>query len=507
MSNIRSLVVFPLLKIHQIIIEPKRVKATYSIQKKDGTLVSNDLIYTYNQVYFSKKNAQDVNLASMMLSQVALNYGLFFETIEFDGLFEEVDKRFLKDMTENTSREILVNKFFTKNEFLKPPFDSIQPEKLSKYTAANLVFNNTQFKDLKVEKTSCSTNKNAYAILSSGGKDSLLTYGIIKEIGEAHPVFINESGRHWFTAVNAHNYFRENEPNTVKPWCNSDRIFNWMVKQMPFIKENFQNIRADIYPIRLWTVPVFLFGVLPVARKRGIGNILIGNEYDTTVKGNHNGISHYNALYDQSKYFDNALTRYYQKKGWDIYQYSLLRSLSELLILKILVKRYPDLQKLQVSCHAAHEKDGTMLPCGNCEKCRRIVGMLKALEEDPKRCGYTDAQIAKGLETLAKRSVKQIGSDAAHLYHLLISKSLIEKNEHTTKLAKEHNEIVKLRFDNERSMLSDLPNYIRKPLLDIFTKYSDGIVQLRERKWHTFTIEKEELETSYFLNKENETKP
>ncbi|MDH5414139.1 MAG: hypothetical protein OEW87_08375, partial [Flavobacteriaceae bacterium] len=279
---------------------------------------------------------------------------------------------------------------------------------------------------------------------------------------------------------------------------------NWMVKQMPFIKENFQNIRADIYPIRLWTVAVFLFGVLPIARKRNIGNILIGNEYDTTVKGNYEGISHYNALYDQSKYFDNALTRYYRKKGWNMYQYSVLRSLSELLILKILVKRYPELQKQQVSCHAAHASNERMLPCGNCEKCRRIVGMLTALDEDPKRCGYTDAQIEKGLDALAKRSVKQLGSDAAQLYYMLLNKGLITKNEHTLKLAKEHPEIVQLRFDNERSTFTDLPTHIRKPLYNILAKYCDGAVHLRDRKWYTFVPENENFETPYFLNKEHE---
>ena len=400
MTKIHDLVVFNSLKVHQLIVEPKRVKATYTIVKADNTIVENELIYTYDSVYFSKKEATDVNLASMMIAQVALNYGLFFEKIEFDGLFDDADKRFLIDMMENTSREILVNKFFIKNEFLKPPFDAIQPEKLKIYTAASISFTNIQFEHLKLEKQAARTDLNKYAILSSGGKDSLLTYGIIKEMGEAHPVFINESGRHWFTAINSHNYFKAIEPNTAKPWCNSDRIFNWMVKQMPFIKDNFQNIRADIYPIRLWTVAVFIFGALPVARKRGLGNILIGNEYDTTMKGNYEGISHYHALYDQSKYFDNALTRYYHKKGWNMYQYSILRSLSELLILKILVKRYPELQKEQVSCHAAHEQDGRMLPCGNCEKCRRIVGMLKALDEDPKRCGYSDNQIQKGLEAL-----------------------------------------------------------------------------------------------------------
>ncbi len=82
-------------------------------------------------------------------------------------------------------------------------------------------------------------DREKYAILSSGGKDSLLTYGIIKEIAEPFPVFINEAGRHWFTAVNAHRYYKETEPNTEKPWCNSDRLFNWMLRHFPFIKENY----------------------------------------------------------------------------------------------------------------------------------------------------------------------------------------------------------------------------------------------------------------------------
>jgi hypothetical protein len=422
-----------------------------------------------------------------MVAQVALNYGLFFQEIVFDGLFDQADRRFLQDMMENTSREILVNKFFVKNEFLKAPYDALVPQQMERYTNAAIIFENTTFAHLTVVDEQRPVDYDKYAILSSGGKDSLLTYGLVQELGEAHPVFVNEAGRHWFTAVNAHRHFKETEPNTRKPWCNSDRIFNWMVRQMPFIREDFQNVRADIYPIRLWTVAVFLFGVLPVARKLGIGNILIGNEYDTTLKGNLAGISHYHGLYDQSKYFDNALTRYFYKKGWQIYQYSLLRSLSELLILKVLVKRYPDLQRLQVSCHAAHEHEGKMYPCGNCEKCRRIIGMLKALDEDPKRCGYTDEQIAKGLHALSIKKVKQIGSDAAHLYQILLDKGLIEDNDHTRKLAKSHPEIMQLRFDKERSKIEDLPAHIVKPLFAIFLEYAEAVIR-ENQQWKTINF-------------------
>jgi uncharacterized membrane protein len=267
-----------------------------------------------------------------------------------------------------------------------------------------------------------------------------------------------------------------------------------MLKHLPFIKENFSSIRADIYPIRLWTVAVFLFGVLPVVRKKGIGNILIGDEYDTTLKGNMNGISHYNALYDQSKYFDNALTRYYFRKGWNAYQYSLLRSLSEMLIMKVLIKRYPELQQHQVSCHAAHEMEGRMYPCGKCEKCRRIIGMLRALDEDPQKCGYSEAQIQNGLEALSSKAVKQIGSDAAQLYFMMLEKNLIEKNAFTLKASKEHAEILKLRFDQERSNMEDLPKHIRKPLFNILSQYADSSTKRIQNKWVDFELNDDFLE-------------
>ncbi len=489
MINLDAFVVQKKLSVKNIRIAPKTVKADYCIEGFSGETDCYELIYSYESPYFDKNNGEDVNLASMMLAQVALNYGLFFETIEFDGFYDKTDQRFIATMLENTSREIVTNKLLIENPFIKSPYDTLTPEKHTTYTRSKVMFVNRQFKGLELKKSLRETDLNAYAILSSGGKDSLLTYGIIKEIGRAFPVFINESGRHWFTAVNSHRYFKENEPNTEKPWCNSDRLFNWMLRHFPFIRENHAGIRADIYPIRLWTVAVFLFGVLPVARKKGLGNVVIGNEYDTTVKSNLSGIPHYNGLYDQSKYFDNAMTRYYRNKGWQINQFSILRSLSELLIMKTLIKRYPELQQHQVSCHAAHKAGERMHPCGKCEKCRRIIGMLTALDENPENCGYTKAQIAQGLLALESHSVKQIGSDAAHLYHLLIEKNRIKPNDHTRRLAKKHEEITRLRFDRERSNLEDLPEYVRKPLFDILYAYADGAVMRRDRRWEEIQLD------------------
>lgn len=481
------------LTVCNIRVEPKKIRAEYVVEQFSGNKAQYELIYSYSRPYFHHQCPEDVNLASMMAVQVALNYGLFCQSIEFDGLFDTTDKAFLKKMLENTSREILTNKLLIDNEFILPDYKPLSVPQQKVYTQAKLVFSNTRFSHLTLTKENVQPDKDSYAILSSGGKDSLLTYGIIKEFGKPHPIFINEAGRHWFTAFNSYKYFSANEPNTEKPWCNSDRVFNWMLKQLPFIRKDYASIRADIYPVRLWTVAVFLFGTLPIVRKRNIGNILIGNEYDTTIREKKDGIANFAGLFDQSTYFDAALTQYFKAKGWAIKQFSLLRSMSELLIMKMLSNRYPELQVNQVSCHAARKEGEKMRPCGKCEKCRRIIGMLMALDGDPRKCGYTDEQIQDGLTALEKKSVKQIGSDASHLYYLLTEKGLINRTPHTEKLACRHSEITKLRFDAERSNLADLPEAVREPLFSRLQLYADGAVKRVGRQWQEIVIDQDFL--------------
>ncbi len=216
--------------------------------------------------------------------------------------------------------------------------------------------------------------------------------------------------------------------------------------------------------------------------KHRIGRLVIGDEYDSTQRANYQGISHYNGLYDQSRFFDEALSRYFLKKGWGIRQFSILRPLSEMLILKTLVKRYPSVQRHQISCHAAHEREGRIYPCGKCEKCRRIVGMLLALESDPRRCGYSQEQIEMAVKSLETNKVKQIGSDANHLFFLLNQRGILKSD------AKSHLEIMKLRFDRERSHITDLPLDLRAPLFRIMLEYAEGTVHRVNRAWEAFDL-------------------
>ena len=462
-------------------LEKHRLISPYQVIQKNAVKRFN-LIYRYEEDVFDPKAPDSISLAHMITAQVALNYGLFCKDIIFHGVFDKSDQQFIKDMLANTAREIYIKKFIEPNPFLVEAVSNLPVIKQESYLQANVLFKNGS----PPRETHWAVDNSRHAVLSSGGKDSLLSFGLIKDLDrEVHPIFINESGRHWFTALNAYRYFKNQYPKTSKVWTNSDRMFSWMLRHLPFIRKNFSSLRSDEYPIRLWTVAVFLFGALPVLKKRGIGRLIIGDEYDTSGKKSHQGITHYDGLYDQSRYFDNALTRYYIQKGWNITQFSILRPLSEILIEKILVERYPNLQRNQMSCHATHIEGKRVFPCGHCEKCRRIVGMLVALDANPTDCGYTEKQIKTCLESLAQKGVHQESSGAQHLAFLLEQKGTLSKFSSPIKI-KEHPEIMKVRIDPERSPIESIPVDIREPVLRIFLEHAEGAVKRQGKMWIEF---------------------
>jgi creatinine amidohydrolase/Fe(II)-dependent formamide hydrolase-like protein len=479
---------FERLEIGPVRLERKRLIAPYRLfwnGKEDRT----ELIYSYEETVFDPTEPESRNLADMIAAQVAFNYGLFCGSIVFHGIFDELDRRFIREMAENTAREIYVKKFLEPNSFLGGPCAQLPAVKKQKYLRAVLKFPDTPALKYTPKWRLWPSKKNRHCVLSSGGKDSLLSFGLINELGrEVHPIFVNESGRHWFTALNAYRYFKDNIPHTARVWVNSDRLFSWMLQRMPFIRKDFANIRSDQYPIRLWTVAIFVFGVLPLLRKRGIARLIIGDEFDTTLRRNLHGISHYDGLYDQSIYFDQALSRYFLRKGWSISQFSVLRPLSELLIEKMLVERYPDLQQQQTSCHATHKQGERVYPCGNCEKCRRIVAMLKAIGADPGRCGYSPEQILNCLKKLTHRRVSQEVAGVRHLFYTLMQKGLIDTKELPVEAAKEHPEILKLRFDSKSSPINSIPIDLRKGLFQICLQHANGAVKRAGRLWKEFDI-------------------
>ncbi len=477
-------------------VEPRRLVMPYAVTR-GGKTESTELVYRWEEDVFDPADPGAENLAAMVGAQLALNYGLFTREIVFRGPFDRHDRRFLTDMARNTAREIFVKKVLEPNPFLTGDAARlageaarIRPADRDGYLQAELRFPDAVDEAAGGSRRGgtrfapWSTDPARHAVLSSGGKDSLLSFGLLREMGrEPEAIYVNESGRHWLTALNAYQSMAAGVPGTARVWTNCDRLFAWFLRRLPFIREDFQNVRSDEYPVRLWTVAVFLFGALPLMRKRGTGRLVIGDEHDTSRRLTFRGIPHYDGLYDQSIWFDQALTRYFRRKGWGVAQFSLLRPMAEMLIEKVLVERYPELQADQVSCHAAHKEGDRVRPCGQCEKCRRIVSMLTAFGADPARCGYTPEQAARCLKSVGEKGVHQESDDAEHLAWLLIEKGILPPDAPGLPRAREHPEILQLRFDPDRSPMHSIPADLREPLYRIVLQHARGAVRKSGRVW------------------------
>ena len=133
------LTVFDRLEVGPVTLERKRLVAPYRLMV-DGKTEQTELIYTYEEDVFDPRSPESRNLADMIAAQVALNYGLFCRDIVFNGLFDKTDRRFLREMAENTAREIFVNKFLAFNPFLVGEAARLPAVKPKAYLQAKLTF-------------------------------------------------------------------------------------------------------------------------------------------------------------------------------------------------------------------------------------------------------------------------------------------------------------------------------------------------------------------------------
>jgi creatinine amidohydrolase/Fe(II)-dependent formamide hydrolase-like protein len=133
-----------------------------------------------------------------------------------------------------------------------------------------------------------------------------------------------------------------------------------------------------------------------------------------------------------------------------------------------------------------HKEGDRIYPCGKCEKCRRIVNMLMALDADPKRCGDKDSQIHACLQSFAGKGISQEESGVKQLGYMLAQKGLIEVTEDNESAFRAQPEILKLRFDQKSSPLNATPMDLRKPLWRIFLEHATGAVRRAGRKWSNF---------------------
>ena len=375
MKHKKSMLCLSSITLADPVIEKYAAKADVHIKDIDG----EEHTFTFMSKYEQNLRESDLSCLRLAFCMPLLNYGLFAKKIVLQFPMSRADLSLLNDLNSVFSRDIFVNKisqgtnpyilpeYFPKEEDIKPT----DGDSKAVITPQSVTPDTTIPRSLDPMKC---------GVLSSGGKDSLLTYGLLRELGATvYPLYVNESGGHWRTALTAYQYHKKYNRNTTRVWVNVDRFYTFMLDHLPFIRPDHRRIWHDTYPLRLCIFPFYIFTSLPIFIRQGIGNLLLGSEFDDLrYEILYKGISHFFGVYDQDQAYDVRMNEWYRARIPGLYQWSALRNISGLVDQKILVERYPHLALQQRSCHSCHTKNGKIYPCGRCSKCLGILLYLLA---------------------------------------------------------------------------------------------------------------------------------
>jgi hypothetical protein len=473
-SDVMSLECFKSIVVFEPELRGAAVKTKISCIDTSGEQHFFDLRFKYEETL----DQNQLPLLRISSAMPSFNYGLFTSEIRLKWPVSEADLSLLNDLLGVFSKDIFVNKLVRrKNPYILPQFIPSAAEvteanahPMAKIVAASLV------DDVPI---SFEFNKNSCGVLSSGGKESLLTYAMLKEIGaDVHPLYVNESGGHWRTALPAYRQFKDSDPNTARVWTNVDRFYTFMLDNMRIIRKDHRKIWSDTYPIRLCIFPVYVFLLLPIFARRKIGNVLIGTELDDPRMSPYfAGIRHFFGIYDQTQDFDVRMEQWFSKRMPGLRQWSAVRSISGLIVERILTRRYPELARVQRSCHSCWFNNAELLPCGKCSKCQGILLFLLANNVEPSIMGYNDEDVSALPARIAEGNLR-LDEDEKN-YSLFLAKLLPSlKNQ-------EPLHIETIHINKPTSDLQLLPTHFRSPLLEILLKYTKGLSTLNDESWVT----------------------
>jgi len=468
-----DMICFSTIKLSEPVLNGRTVKAKVILKKTDGD---------ESAFFIMLKYQENVKIGYLPLLRLAfaiplLNYGLFSKKFELAFPISKIDENLLNQLNIVFSKDIFVNKilrrranyilpnFLPKNEEVK--LEDANPK--AKITSSAV--HNDQVISSYMDKNSC-------GILSSGGKESLLTYGLLKEIGcKTYPLYVNESGGHWRTAIPAYRYHKRIDDKTQRVWTNIDRFYVFMLDNLKFIRPDHRKVWADTYPIRLCIFPFYVFLLLPIFADKCIGNLLIGSEFDDLRSTpEYLGIKHYYGVYDQHQDYDFIMNNWYSKRMPRLVQWSAVRNTSGLIVEKILVKRYPDIAKYQRSCHSCHFERNNIVPCGKCSKCMGVLLFLLANKTNPQIMNFKKDDIDKFPKRVDTKNLRLDEDEKNQSFYIIGKKDNIPK-------VKPVAHVEKIHIYKDNCDISFIPKHLRENLLEIIKKYTTGFCKLENEDW------------------------
>ena len=219
-------------------------------------------------------------------------------------------------------------------------------------------------------------------MLFTFGKDSLLTFSLLKEIGiKVIPYFISEP-------------FSQKEV----------KIKTFLIKQFKKeLKYDIKIVNNTMGFLRqsgseMWGWDMLLTGYLimliPYIYSEKAGNFFISNEQSTNDWEIDKENYIVNPTFEQSSLWTQNLNNLFYFFSLDTHISSLIEPLHELGITYILHRRYPNIAKFQLSCDLEKFSLKNNRWCENCGECARIYIFLLAIGIDPQNIGFTKSMLA-----------------------------------------------------------------------------------------------------------------
>jgi len=472
-SNIPDMVCFSSIELQEPVINGKSVSANVILKKIDG----DETDFSIRLRYQDEVKDDFLQILRLAFTMPLLNYGLFSKKFNLNFPISKSDLNILNELNKIFSRDIFVNKILRRRanyilpEFL-PKEENVKPEDAN---SRAIIEPSQVYNDAII---SSDADKYSCGILSSGGKESLLTYNLLNEVGcKTYPLYVNESGGHWRTALPAYRHHKSNDSKTQRVWTNVDRFYVFMLDNLKFIRPDHREVWADTYPLRLCIFPYYVFLLLPIFADKKIGNLLIGSEFDDLRSTpEYLGINHYYGIYDQHQDYDIVMNNWYAKRIPGLTQWSAVRNISGLVVERILVKRYPNFARLQRSCHSCHFEKDEIVPCGFCSKCMGVLLFLLANKADPKIMEFKDEHV-KAFTDRVDYSILRLDADEKNQSFYLIGKKgnmpQVEPVDH----------VEKIHINKKTCDLNFIPPHLRYDLLKILKNYSNGFSRLQDERW------------------------
>ncbi len=334
------------------------------------------------RVKFNKKN-YDIKYEKGIWEKVSDENKLFLlDNLAFASTFH-LPLYFDEDSVKYNTNEPLLKTFFKDNVLGDiPNFSSIEKKDTNKVIRQfyNLEY---YFKDINARLPNFDNNFNNDVLINfTFGKDSLLTFGICKEIG------LKTNLTYFFASE------KEVEFKIKKFFAKS---FSKKFNQKIFMTKNLVEYLNVAEYVEAKTnlewgysnqLAEYALACLPLNVETGSRFILFGNEKSCNdYYINDDGYKTYPSFEQSIKSMINMNNMIRFVTNGKVSVFSIVEPLNDIAIMKILHNRYPDIAKYQFSCFPDNTNYNGRW-CYSCTKCARIYLFFKAIGVDPKIVGF-----------------------------------------------------------------------------------------------------------------------